>query len=220
MGDDPHYDDGYSTTTHEFAHNIHQFGLSPDDRRTITEAYQSKIGTDDMTRMFGEETPIAWSDGRRELHDTDLDNYGSRDELEYFAQVSNAYLGTNHGVDPYTNEPRNNGPEWVRANEPDLVPLLERLYGKDPASIHSEPANPVNAVQEDHELHQAVRIMLGDEPALPPEGHESPATDHEQHEPPPCRDSMCPAARSAATVLEDHEPPTTDREHHQPHGQR
>ncbi|MCX4751314.1 hypothetical protein OG455_38435 [Kitasatospora sp. NBC_01287] len=222
VGSDEHYDDGYSTTTHEFAHNLHQFGLSPADRRTITEAYQSKIDTDDMTRMFGEESPIAWSDGRRELHDTDLDNYGSRDELEYFAQVSNAYLGTNHGTDPYTGEPRNNGAEWVRANEPDLVPLLERLYGKDPAAIHPEPANPVNSVREDHEVFAAVRDLLGHDPAstvpprheppAAPEQHQPPATVLEHHDPA----ATLPPRHEPPAAPEQHEPPATVPEHQEP----
>ncbi|WP_329585373.1 hypothetical protein OG500_32675 [Kitasatospora sp. NBC_01250] len=208
------YADGYSTSTHEFAHNIHQYGLSPDDRRTITEAYQGKINTDDMTRMFGEETPITWSDGARNLHDTDNDNYASRDELEYFAQVSNAYLGTNHGTDLYTGEARNNGPEWVKENEPDLLPLMERLYGKDPQAIHPEPANPVNAVQEDHDLHEAVRNLLGDGTLPPaPVGH---APVPPQHQPPAVPGQHVPPQRQAPAVPGQHVPPAAPTQHHEP----
>ena len=55
--------------------------------------------------------------------------YASQTEAEYFAQLSNAYLGTNLGNDPTTGQPRKNGREWIRANEPKpMVTLLDRLY--------------------------------------------------------------------------------------------
>ncbi|MEV6207293.1 nucleotidyl transferase AbiEii/AbiGii toxin family protein [Kitasatospora sp. NPDC051914] len=153
VGPGLHYEDGYSTTTHEFAHTIHQFGLSDEDKRLITEAYQSKIATDDFTRMFGEDSPMNWSDGRRWSTNPDFDNYGATNELEYFAQVTNAYLGTNHGADPYTWDARANGRAWVRANEPELLPLLEKLYGTGRTPFPAG-ANPVAANDALADLHR------------------------------------------------------------------
>ena len=57
------------------------------------------------------------------------DCYAAVDELEYFAQCTNAYLGANSGKDPYTSRPRNNGEAWIRKNEdPEMVRLLDELY--------------------------------------------------------------------------------------------
>ncbi|WP_158515431.1 hypothetical protein [Kitasatospora sp. MBT63] len=162
VGGMSHYDDGYSTTTHEFAHTIHRQALGPSDRQLITDSYQAKIDADHLARTFGEESPIQWTDGARRPDGQNGDNYASRDEQEYFAQVTNAYLGTNHGNDPYTGEPRNNGADWVRANEPDLLPLLERLYGPDPEPIR---ANPV----DENDGLRGLRNLFGDEdPSGPP----------------------------------------------------
>jgi hypothetical protein len=174
IGDAAHYEDGYSTTTHEFAHTVHQVGLAEGDRKTITDSYQQKVA----------DPQAAWSDGPR--HDTQgrpVDNYGSRDELEYFAQVSNAYLGTNHGTDPHTGQPRNNGPEWVRANEPHLVPLLERLYGPDPVAVHQDPANPVEATRADNDMYQGFREFMGHVDPQTPAAHESATHEPPTHEP-------------------------------------
>ncbi|MBF9072568.1 WXG100-like domain-containing protein [Streptacidiphilus fuscans] len=134
-----HYPEGYSTTTHEFAHVIQDHGLSAADRQAVTDVYQAKL----------QDPAAVWPDG------SGAENYSRRDEREFFAQLTNTWLGTNHGFDPYTNEQRNNGAEWVRLHEPSLVPLLERLYGVEPESIHDEPANQVRAntgQYEDHRL--------------------------------------------------------------------
>lgn len=129
IGGATHYEGGYSTTTHEFAHTIHDYGLSDDDREQIARRYQEKL-TD----------PAAvWPDG------SDPRNYSRRDDHEFFAQLTNAYLGTNHGDDPYSGERRNNGPDWVRTHESGLLPLLERVYGAASAKGHSRSANPVEA---------------------------------------------------------------------------
>ncbi|MFE3937781.1 hypothetical protein ACFXPJ_29485 [Streptomyces goshikiensis] len=87
------YAHGYSTTTHEIAHTIHQYGLTDADRVAIHEAYLEKRSTSEE-----------WPDGSRPYRKLDgkwvqMENYSSSNELEYFAQLTNAYLGTNHGVD-------------------------------------------------------------------------------------------------------------------------
>ena len=57
--------------------------------------------------------------------------YASMNGMEYFAQLSNAWLGANRGDDPYARKPRHNGKDWVRANEPRAIcDLLDRVYGR------------------------------------------------------------------------------------------
>ncbi|WP_354637114.1 toxin glutamine deamidase domain-containing protein [Kitasatospora camelliae] len=158
VGPDQHYADGYSTTTHELAHTIHKFGLTDADRQLIGDTYRAKLDDESLPRLFGEDGPSEWSDGPRRRPDgSEAENYAARDEHEYFAQVSNAYLGTNHGTDPYTGQPRNNGTDWVRSNEPELLPLLERLYGADPTAVHQESANPVHATDAENDMYQGLR---------------------------------------------------------------
>ncbi|MGW3047331.1 WXG100-like domain-containing protein [Kitasatospora sp. NPDC001175] len=163
VGGSSHYAEGYSTTTHEFAHTIHDFALSDADKKLIKDTYDKK---------FNDPSAI-WVDG------THQDNYSRSDDHEYFAQVTNAWLGTNHGKDTKAgpNDPgRNNGPDWVRQHEPDLVPLLERLYGADPKAIHSEPANQVRAntgqYEDFREFWAGVDERMPESPA--PAGHAAP----------------------------------------------
>jgi hypothetical protein len=55
--------------------------------------------------------------------------YAAQNDHEYFAQLSNAYLGANTGLEPTTLQPRNNGRGWVEANESDnMLALLDRIY--------------------------------------------------------------------------------------------
>ncbi|MEY7979877.1 hypothetical protein AB8O53_26570, partial [Streptomyces pilosus] len=129
------YPDGYSTALHEFAHTIHLHGLDPVDQQRITNAFRT------TTRAGAAGN---WPDGPLHGHDADgrrsAPNYSSRDEREFFAQLSNVYLRANGGNDPYTGLPRNNaGPEWVRTRQPALYPLLRRLYGEGP---RPEPRHP------------------------------------------------------------------------------
>ncbi|MCU7821057.1 toxin glutamine deamidase domain-containing protein [Kitasatospora sp. DSM 101779] len=151
IGHGGHYEDGYSTTTHEFTHTVHRYGLDANDQKLITDTFNQKHG----------DPNAAWPDGPR--HDSSgkpVDNYSSRDEQEYFAQVTNAYLGTNHGTDPYTGQPRNNGADWVRQNEPAMLPLLEKLYGKDPGAVHAGPANPVHATTAENQMYEGFRDFM------------------------------------------------------------
>ncbi|MFD0531387.1 hypothetical protein ACFQ1I_40125 [Kitasatospora arboriphila] len=151
IGHGGHYEDGYSTTTHEFTHTVHRYGLDANDQKLITDTFNQKHG----------DPNAAWPDGPR--HDGSgkpVDNYSSRDEQEYFAQVTNAYLGTNHGTDPYTGQPRNNGADWVRQNELAMLPLLEKLYGKDPGAVHSGPTNPVHATTAENQMYEGFRDFM------------------------------------------------------------
>ncbi len=152
VGPVPHQPEGYSSATHEIAHLIHTTALTDADRHLISRVFQERLAA-------GPDAP--WPDGiRRDLSGADADNYSSTDEFEYFAQLSNAYLGTNHGHDTTTGRPRNNGAPWVRANEPALLPLLERLYGTDPQTPHDSTANPVTATTADNNLYEAFRDFM------------------------------------------------------------
>ncbi|MEV7023945.1 hypothetical protein AB0O00_17565, partial [Kitasatospora sp. NPDC093558] len=153
--------EGYSTTTHELAHAIHKFGLSGDEHALVREAFEGKRQADGLTDLFGEKEVTAWPDGGRRNQDEELvGNYSSADEYEYFAQLTNAYLGTNHGHDPGTGLPRNNGADWVRRNDPELLPLLERLYGPDPQAGHPAPANPVSRTGAEEKLFDGYREFM------------------------------------------------------------
>ncbi|MFD4843780.1 hypothetical protein ACFWP1_10785, partial [Streptomyces sp. NPDC058425] len=160
IGAVPSQAEGYSSATHEVAHLIHTVGLTDTERELIRRVYDAK-------RAAGHD--VAWPDGvRRDLWGQDADNYSSTDVFEFFAQLSNAYVGTNHGVDAATGRARNNGAAWVRENEPELVPLLERLYGADPAAVHSAPANPVAATAADNATYEAfLDFMTGIDEAGP-----------------------------------------------------
>ncbi|NUL07759.1 hypothetical protein HRW07_32005, partial [Streptomyces lunaelactis] len=151
VGSSPQYADGYSTTTHELAHTIHQHGLSDADKKAVSDAYLAK---------HNQGPDAQWADGpRRDILGNEVDNYASKDELEYFAQVTNAYLGTNTGTDPYTGQRRNNGADWVRTHEPALLPIMERLYGTDPQVAHPGQANPVNRTQGENDLYEGYRAF-------------------------------------------------------------
>jgi len=147
------YPEGYSTTTHEFAHGIHVQGLAHQDERAIERAYEAKVSeTNDAPALFEDRwvdgprvSPTAPAD-RAAAGETDaqwqahvgalsrrqrkhFECYAAQNEREYFAQLSNAYLGTNTGIEPTTLQPRNNGRSWVEANESDdMLGLLDRLY--------------------------------------------------------------------------------------------
>ncbi|TWP43572.1 hypothetical protein FKR81_42280 [Lentzea tibetensis] len=151
------YPDGYSTTTHEFAHTIHEYGLDPVAKQLITMAFQSK-------HQQAQKDPygVEWPDGPpfHVVTGAPVWSYGARNEQEYFAQVTNAYLSTNTGTDPYTGQPRNNGPGWVRQHEPELLRFMERLYGPDPQAVHTAQANPVDKKQAANDMYAGYRAFM------------------------------------------------------------
>lgn len=163
---DSEYADGYSTAAHELAHVVHRYGLSDADREAIDRSFRDRTA----------QGPDAqWPDGiRRDLHGRVTDNYSATDPYEYFAQLSNAYLGVNTGTDAATGRARNNGVGYVRAHEGPLRDLLERLYGTDPTLVRTGPANPVDATREENETYAAVRHLY---PDLPPLRDEPPSAD-------------------------------------------
>lgn len=173
--------EGYSTATHELAHAVLKFGLSEEDRALVEDVYLGKRQADGLADVFGEESVTTWPDGSRHDRGGNLvGNYSATDVHEYFAQLTNTYLGTNHGNDPTTRRPRNNGADWVREHEPELLPLLERLYGPDPQGDHPAPANPVSRTRAEEERLTAFREfnhLVDGEPDLVREEQPHPVTE-------------------------------------------
>jgi hypothetical protein len=147
------YKAGYSTTTHEFAHVLHRQGLSDDQKKIITKHYNAKkaatTGKAGLVKNVWPDGPRinpsapaswkdkGWTDEKRLDYLAGLaddarrvyENYSSQNEAEYFAQMANAYVGTNLGTDPTTGQPRNNGRAWIAANEDkEMLDLLDQLF--------------------------------------------------------------------------------------------
>ncbi|MFJ9443427.1 hypothetical protein ACIRRH_16370 [Kitasatospora sp. NPDC101235] len=170
----PHlsYAEGYSTSAHELAHAIHEFGLTRAQKDLVEQAFRERSVADALAELFGEEAVTAWPDGNL------AGNYSARNEHEFFAQLVTAYFGHNHGNDPSTGQPRNNGADWVREHAPELVPLLEELFGPDPRAGHPEAANQVSRAEDAEQLFDGFREFMEtvttrtDEPVVQPEpGH-------------------------------------------------
>ncbi|NJP75628.1 hypothetical protein HCJ99_33640, partial [Streptomyces sp. C1-2] len=94
-----HFPDGYSAVTHELAHLVHQWGLDDGQRALLDSRHAAKLK---------QGPAVQWPDGPRMLRNgTEAENYSSRSPAEYFSQLTNAYLGTNKGPDPFTGQARN-----------------------------------------------------------------------------------------------------------------
>ena len=95
----------YSVGLHELAHGIQNYSLPPADRQAVTDAYNARKAAGGP-----------WTEA-----------YGSSNDNEYFAQASNAWFGVNDGIG-------HNGADWVKANDPAMAAILQRVYGDPPAS--------------------------------------------------------------------------------------
>lgn len=133
------YDEGYSTATHEIAHSIHLNGLQKFEKDIITKEYNKRKQTVDQNDSVSQNDWVdgPYFSGKRLKFTNNIGTikllgkspcYASQNEQEYFAQLSNAYLGTNTGKDPFTGYQRNNGKKWVKDNEPQMFDLLETIY--------------------------------------------------------------------------------------------
>jgi len=109
---------GFSSATHEFAHGLHVNIMSDADKAIITAAFDARK----VSAVAAPTDSNQWVDGREGC-------YASSNEREFFAQLSNAYLGANAGTDATTRDARHNGAAWVLANEPTVHAILTRLYG-------------------------------------------------------------------------------------------
>jgi len=142
------YAPGYSIATHEMAHCVDMNGLHSSHHRLLQKEYKKKIATN---ALFTD----GWRDPKRR---EGRGCYASHTVFEYFAQLTNTWLGTNFGLDPHfsicvghercrsipANEiaqcaavdscdsehfPRANTAEWIIANErPEIVALMRKLY--------------------------------------------------------------------------------------------
>jgi hypothetical protein len=106
------YGGKYSVGLHELAHSLQNYALPKAERRAVTEAF----------------------DARKAAGGPWTEAYGSSNELEYFAQLTNAWFGVNTGIG-------HNGAAWVEANDPPMAAILQRLYGAPPAP--PVPATPL-----------------------------------------------------------------------------
>ncbi|MDQ0785004.1 hypothetical protein [Streptomyces sp. B3I8] len=143
---DGHFPDGYSAVTHELGHLVHLWGLD-DGRRALVDALHAA--------KLRQGTAVQWPDGPRlNLRGVETENYSSRSPAEYFAQLTNAYLGTNTGHDPFTGQLRNNGTDAVRTHEPAQAHALMRsLYGARPPALIT---NPVAVTRRVNEMYEAL----------------------------------------------------------------
>ncbi|MBM4369303.1 MAG: hypothetical protein FJ102_24030 [Deltaproteobacteria bacterium] len=99
------YSDGYSVGLHELAHAIHDKGLPSSEQDTILELYNER-----------KKAGGPWTE-----------DYGASNEWEYFAQATNCFFAANDGIG-------NNGPGWLKSNDPKMYALLERIYGPPPVT--------------------------------------------------------------------------------------
>lgn len=113
------YDAGYSVGAHEFAHTIHEFGITDDQRIRILNCYNN------FCNSIGKE----WVDGPQYISGKGP-CYASTNVKEYFAQSSNAYWDLNGGTDATTGGNRHNGSTWLSQNDPDMLQLLNEIYNE------------------------------------------------------------------------------------------
>ena len=95
---------GRDICTHEFAHNLQDHGLSRDVRRQISAQYQRSLDKG------------LWKGA-----------YAATNVSEYFAELTMWYFGT-HGDLHMTDSKPANGPEGLKAYDPEAYSLLDDLY--------------------------------------------------------------------------------------------
>ncbi|MCO6000265.1 hypothetical protein [Actinoallomurus rhizosphaericola] len=147
---------GLSVVTHEIAHLIHNYGLGDEDKNLIKQHYESEL----QKAKSGFE--VQWPNGPLTTPEGgSAYNYSAKNEKEYFAELTSAYLGTNAGIDFKTRWPKNNGADWVIRYEKNIaiVDLLKRIYGPVPEGIR---ANPLWQTQAENRMYQAFREFGGE----------------------------------------------------------
>jgi hypothetical protein len=104
------YDDGSDICTHEFAHNLRNFGLTSAQRRALDRQYRTSLQAG------------LWKGA-----------YAAVNPDEFFAEVTMWYFGS-HGqwVPQKLTTP---GAEALRAYDPGTYAALEALYGPPPGTI-------------------------------------------------------------------------------------
>ena len=103
-GNEDKYAPGYSVGLHELAHSIQSKGLDAADQKAVLALYEARKAAGGP-----------WTEA-----------YGASNDREYFAQATNCYFGANASIGE-------NGPAWLRDNDPPLFAFLVKLYGPSPA---------------------------------------------------------------------------------------
>jgi alpha-glucosidase len=96
--------EGRDICVHEFAHSIYEFGLSPDAREILQAQFRrsTKAGL--------------WKNA-----------YASKNEHEFFAELSMWYFGT-HGDYGEMSPPPRPGREWFQQYDPETFEVLDGIY--------------------------------------------------------------------------------------------
>lgn len=100
------YGDGYDVCIHEFAHAIMDYGIDPEKRRQINDQYARSV-SDGLWRNA----------------------YAATNAKEYWAELSMWYFGSHGGRRRNSETPAGNGPEALRAYDPQGFSLLQKIYG-------------------------------------------------------------------------------------------
>ncbi|MCO5991694.1 winged helix-turn-helix domain-containing protein, partial [Actinoallomurus spadix] len=196
------YSSGYSSALHEFAHLFYGF-LDPADREIIERHFAEKTQAG---------TAAQWPDGPLTNPERPGSrNYSALNVREYWAQLTNVYLGTNTGLDDSTGLPRHNTLQWLIDHEGPMLDLLGRIYGP-PGGI--EDANPVSQTLAEESLYEGYRMFMTNVRALDPEARTEATGDDRrltETDPPVGGDAeRTPApSHTDASVVEGHFDPVT-----------
>jgi len=104
---------GYNATQvamHELAHAVHSKGMTRQQQERVRRLFeqQRSLDTNRDTQEFS-------------------DHYASSNVMEYFAQATNVFFGTNAGRDG-TGRVSANGRDWLRTHDPDMYAFLVEFY--------------------------------------------------------------------------------------------
>ncbi|MCW2863312.1 MAG: hypothetical protein JWP48_5020, partial [Actinoallomurus sp.] len=150
---------GSFTAMYVLARAIYRHGSSDGDRRLIRTAFQHGMASADqhLQSPYGRVQDPAQ---RGAINPTP-------EEVErFFAEAAMTWLGMNARTDSSTALPHSDGATWVRANVPSLVPLLERIYGKNPEATRLVLMSPDDRVTDIRRMSQERREALGSDPLL------------------------------------------------------
>ena len=90
---------------HELAHVLESKGMTTAQHARVKQLYSAHIRRDPG-----------------DSHDTFTDKYGSENELEYFAQATNAFFGRN------AMGKNHSGRAWLQQNDPEMYAFLADLF--------------------------------------------------------------------------------------------
>ncbi|WP_227870519.1 hypothetical protein, partial [Streptomyces otsuchiensis] len=181
--------DGYSVLTHELAHSVHRVLTTRPSGRLEDgdplDGAAAVIGAAHSAGVRLDDSPHGPARRQRSDGTWTQPNYAISNQEEFFAQLTNTWLGSNGGRDPFTGFPMRNDQQWVtqfaqrftqtqvdgsetqqeiRRLETEqrlvqrLVPLLTELYGPK-RTPDLGPHNPREAVRQENEVWDAFRSL-------------------------------------------------------------